>query len=67
MLLKQYEKTSVVSMVCGMTFPLRWSKEESPVHLDIIDALETGNPDKAVKAVLNHIKAEDNFVKSESK
>ena len=63
MLSKQCERISAVSMVCGTPLPLSWPQEGSPVHLDIIKALETANPNKAAKAVLNHIKAEDNFLK----
>ena len=64
MLFNQYERIAVVSMVCGMTLPLRWSQEESPLHTDIIEALETGDPDKAAQAVFSHIKAENDFLRS---
>ena len=63
MISKQYERISAVSMVCGMPLPLNWSQEESSVHTDIVAALETANPDKAAHAVLEHIKAEDIFLK----
>lgn len=67
MLLEQYEKVAVVSMVCSMVLPMRWSEEESPIHTNLVEALETGNPDKAAKAVLNHIKAENLFLEGKLK
>jgi len=62
MLLEQYEKIAVVSMVCGMVLPMRWSEKENPIHTNLVEALETGDPNKAARAVLNHIKAEDDFL-----
>ena len=67
MLLEQYEKIAVVSMVCSMVLPMRWSEEENPIHTNLVDALETGNPDKAARAVLNHIKAESIFLEGKLK
>lgn len=67
MLSKQYERISAVAMVCGMDLPLNSWHEDSPGHTDIIEALETAKPDKAAKAVLKHIRAEDVFLKGNSK
>ena len=61
MLLEQYEKVAVISMVCDASTLAGWSEKESPLHMNIIEALETGDPNKAAEEVLNHIKAESFF------
>lgn len=67
MLLEQYEKVAVVSMVCGMVLPMRWSEKENPIHTSLVKALETGDPNKAARAVLGHIKAEGVFLEEKLK
>ena len=62
MLLKQYERVSVISMVCSMPLPLNCWQEDNPLHMNIIDALATADPDKAARAVSSHIKAESYFL-----
>ena len=61
MLFNQYERIAVVSMVCGISFPTQWSKEENRPHTNLVAALESSDPDKASKAVVDHIKAENIF------
>ena len=61
MLFRQYERVAVISMVCGMNYPLRWPEEAGFLHTSLVDALKSGKPDKAAKAVLGHIKAENDL------